>query len=96
MVYESYKRFQDQHLSIDLYVLMVNQSNIIFYTYIIIENLKRGLLAPHEISNLDVRASELKVENFRQQREQERFLTTSMGKGILVLSLSLIKYRFVA
>ena len=31
--------------------------------------------------------------NFQNLRQQEKFLATSMGKGILLLSLSLIKYR---
>ena len=35
------------------------------------------------------------VESFQNLKQQERFLGTAMGKGILLLSLSLIKYRSV-
>ena len=78
----------------DLFVLMVPLTLILSnIMIIIILRPQRGLLAPHEISNLDVRAAQLKVENFKHQKEQEKFLMTPMGKGILMLSLSLIKYR---
>ena len=33
------------------------------------------------------------VESFHSLKQQERFLGSPMGKGILLLSLSLIKYR---
>ena len=37
----------------------------------------------------------LQAVNFQHLKKQEKFLATPMGKGILLLSLSLIKYRFV-
>ena len=39
--------------------------------------------------------SYLQAVNFQHLKKQEKFLATPMGKGILLLSLSLIKYRFV-
>ena len=33
------------------------------------------------------------MESFHNLKQQERFLGSVMGKGILLLSLSLIKYR---
>ena len=35
------------------------------------------------------------MESFQNLKQQEKFLGTAMGKGILLLSLSLIKYRSV-
>ena len=36
-----------------------------------------------------------KDENFKHIHEQNEFLATPMGKGLLLLSLSLIKYRYI-
>ena len=36
-----------------------------------------------------------KAESFHNLKKQEKFLASPMGKGILLLSLSLIKYRYM-
>ena len=51
---------------------------------------------PHILQNLHYAEKDnLQAVNFQHLKKQEKFLATPMGKGILLLSLSLIKYRFV-
>ena len=51
---------------------------------------------PHILQNLHYAENDyLQAVNFQHLKKQEKFLATPMGKGILLLSLSLIKYRFV-
>ena len=50
----------------------------------------------HILQNLHYAEKDyLQAVNFQHLKKQEKFLATPMGKGILLLSLSLIKYRFV-
>ena len=43
----------------------------------------------------NIKQFNIQAVNFQHLKKQEKFLATPMGKGILLLSLSLIKYRFV-
>ena len=43
----------------------------------------------------NIKQLNIQAVNFQHLKKQEKFLATTMGKGILLLSLSLIKYRFV-
>ena len=52
----------------------------------------RGLLSPKEIADLEGLAIESKATLILKAENKTKFLSSLMGKGILLLSLSLIKY----
>ena len=54
----AYERCQEKKIHIDLSILMVNKLHSLTYLYYI---LQRGLLAPHEVEDMMVRANQLKV-----------------------------------
>ena len=55
----------------------------------------RGLLSPQDMQTAVARASTRKAEMYSNQQQKADFLGSLMGKGIMLLSLSMIKYREV-
>ena len=55
----------------------------------------RGLLSPQDMMTAVARAATRKQEMYSNQQQKADFLQSLMGKGILMLSLSMIKYRSV-
>ena len=65
----------------------IHQLNITFFLF------KRGLLAPDEMRDVDVRAVKKKAEDNELRKRKVRLFESRMGKGILLLAISLVKYR---
>ena len=54
----------------------------------------RGLLSPQDMMRAVERAATRKQEMYSNQQQKADFLQSLMGKGILMLSLSMIKYSW--
>ena len=59
-----------------------------------LNTIMRGLLSPREISEMEETALERKTVNMQKAKEKARLLSSMMGKGVLLLSVSLIKYSW--
>ena len=54
----------------------------------------RGLLSPNDMREAMERASTKKAEDFKYLQSKSDFLSSPMGKGVILLSLSMIKYSW--
>ena len=59
-----------------------------------LNTIMRGLLSPREIAEMERIALERKADNMLRAKKKARLLSSMMGKGVLLLSVSLIKYSW--